>query len=437
MSLSHLLICFSQRIAREAVLSKKTYYYLHATHRLIIVTLLGFASGLPLALTGSALQGWYTKAGASLVTIGTLGLLGLPYVFKFLWAFFFDRFYPPVFGRRRGWILLMQLALTAAIFALTFCHPMLNPWLMWTIGLTVAFFSANQDITIDAYRTEILLPRERGLGVAFGVTGYRIAMVVSGGLAFIMADHIGWVHTFRWMGGIMVICTIITVFAPEPRREKAPPHSLIATFVESFMDFLRRDSAIAILVMIVLYKLGDAFAGSLTTTFLLRGIGFSQTDVGAITKVVGLIASLSGVFLGGILMTRISLYRALMSFGILQGVSNLVLMWLALVGKNYTVMSLAIFIENFCGGLGTTALIVLFMSLCNIRYTASQFALLTALSAVGRVFVGPIAGVMVEHIGWVDFYLWTAILSLPGLCLLWWLRHRLELGSKSVGGASV
>ena len=406
------------------------YLQLFTNRRVTAVLLLGFASGLPLALTGSTLQAWFTVSGVDIVTIGFLGLVGQPYVYKFLWAPLMDRFVPPLMGRRRGWILVTQLALLLTILLMSGQNPAQEPLLIGLIALTVAFLSASQDIAIDAYRADVLRPEERGLGAAMSVGGYRIAMLVSGGLALILADQIGWQETYLIMAGLMGVGMLATWIGPEPERPAAVPPSMVAAVVEPLREFLSRRGALALLLLIILYKLGDAFAGTLSTAFLIRGAGFSPTDVGAINKGVGLFATLFGVFAGGTLLIRLGLFRSLLLFGALQAVTNLAFMVLAAVGKSYPIMVSAIFLENLAGGMGTAAFVALLMALCDHRYTATQFALLSALAAVGRVFVGPAAGYLVEAVGWFQFFFWTFIAALPGLLLLLALREQLESSTR-------
>lgn len=395
--------------------------------RLFVLLLLGFSSGLPLSLTSSTLQGWFTVSGIDLITIGSLSLVGIPYLIKFLWAPLLDRYVPPLLGRRRGWMLITQIALLLSIASMAFFNPEDNPHLLFKLAFLVAIFSASQDIAFDAYRTDVLLPKERGIGAAFSVTGYRIAMLVSGGLAFILADFWGWKLTYLVMAGLMAVGILSSYFGPEPSRQAAPPRTLVAAIILPFVALRRRQNIYYLLLLIVLYKLGDAFVGTLTTTFLLRGLDFSLTEVGTITKVLGISATLVGVFIGGFFLERIGLFRALFLFGICQSLSNLLFFWLAIVGKQYMIMALAIFIENLCAGMGTAAFVALLMSLCDVRYTAAQFALLSALASVGRIVVGPLAGLMVLRIGWVNFFLWTFIVSLPCLVLLIFLREQISL----------
>ena len=396
------------------------------SRRVAVVFLLGFASGLPLALTGGTLQAWMAVSGVDIATIGIFTLVGIPYTWKFLWSPFLDRYVPPFLGRRRGWIVVMQLSLMILITAMGSLDPLLSPWALAGLALIAAFASSSQDIAIDAYRTELLHPTERGLGAAASVLGYRLAMVVSGALALILADTIGWDTVYYLMAGLMGVIVLATLWAPEPEVSAAAPRTMTEAVVEPFKEFFSRKEAWLILLLIVLYKLGDAFAGSLTTTFLIRGVNFSPAEVGAFNKGMGLIATLVGVTIGGGLMIRLGLYSSLMLFGIAQAFSNLSFMWLANVGKDYWVMATAVGLENLTGGMGTAAFVALLMSLCNPRFTASQYALLSALAAVGRVYVGPMAGSMVEEIGWESFFGFTFIVALPCLFLLWGMRNIIE-----------
>ncbi len=386
--------------------------------RLIAVTLLGFASGLPLSLSGSTLQAWFTDSGVDIVTIGFLSLVGQPYVYKFLWSPLLDRFSLPFADRRRGWIIISQCFLILILFSMAFQSPALAPVALGVLAMMLAFASATQDISIDAYRADLLKPRERGLGAALSVGGYRIAMLVSGGLALLMADYWGWKLTFIIMAMLIAISLISTILSPSIDLNVKTPVTLKEAVIEPFKEFINRPNALMILIFIVIYKMGDAFAGTLTTAFLLRGIEFTLTDVGVVTKSVGFAATLSGIFLGGLLLMKIGLYRSLLWFGILQAVTNLGFFLMSLMAKSHLLMAMVIALENLAGGMGTAAFVALLMGLCNHRFTATQFALFSALSAIGRVYVGPIAGLWVEQYGWSVFFAGTVAVALPGLFLL-------------------
>jgi MFS transporter, PAT family, beta-lactamase induction signal transducer AmpG len=400
--------------------------------RIWTVFFLGFSSGLPLALTAGTLQAWLTIDHISTVAIGAFGLVGLPYVYKFIWSPLMDRYIPPFLGRRRGWMLIAQLALVFSIAAMALIQPEIHPLVMFTLALLTAFCSASQDIALDAYRTDLLLPEERGLGAAMNVSGYRIAMLVSGALALVMATYIGWKNTYLIISMLMVVGILATWFGPEIGKVTDIPVSLRDAIVEPFREFMSRKSAVLILLFIILYKLGDAFTLSLSSTFLLRGLHFSLIDVATVNKFGALLATIVGAILGGLLMVRLKLFKSLLLFGVFQAISILTYMWLAIVGKSYALMVVAIVLENLCGGMGTAAFVALLMALCDSRYTATQFALLSALAAIGRVFVGPIAGMMVEHFGWAELYWWSFVFAIPGLVLLVCLQKRVNLDELGV-----
>jgi len=396
-----------------------------ANRRVVAVFFLGFASGLPLALAGGTLQAWMAVEGVDLKTIGFFSLVGLPYALKFFWAPLLDRYALPFLGRRRGWILGTQLALMILIVMLGFTSPKDTPWLVALFALLLTFTSASQDIVFDAYRTDVLREKERGLGAAVSVTGYRIAMLASGALALILAGPLGWRLTYLLMAALMLIGTMATIFGPEPEETVRPPQSLKEAISGPLTEFFGRPAAWAFLALIILYKIGDAFAGSLTTAFLIRGPGFSIGEVGAINKGLGLMATIIGALYGGVMMARLGLYRSLMIFGILQAISNLSFMVLAYAGKVYSIMVAAVAFENLAGGMGTAAFVAFLMALCDHRYTATQFALLSALASLGRIFVGPPSGYLSHEVGWVVFFFVTFLAALPGLALLYKMRRNI------------
>ncbi|WP_298050308.1 muropeptide transporter [uncultured Paenalcaligenes sp.] len=392
--------------------------------RVLSLLVLGFASGLPLALTSGTLQAWATVAGVSLTQIGFLTLVGSAYTLKFLWAPLIDRYAVPILGRRRGWIALSQLLLGLSIAAMGLFNPAHQLGLIALLAVFVAFMSATQDIAFDAYSTDVLRTNERAAGAAVKVLGYRLAMITSSGLALVIADKwLGWGGMYMVMGLIMALCAVATFLAPEPEFVVKPPRSLRSAVVEPLVEFFKRPEAITILLLIVLYKLGDAFAGALSTTFLIRGAGFEVAQVGMVNKIFGLAATIIGALLGGGLMARFGLYRSLMLFGLLQAVSNFGYWVLAVNEPHLVLMGTVVAIENLCGGMGTAAFVALLMALCNQQFSATQFALLSALSAVGRTYLaGPLTPPLVESLGWPSFFLVTVLLALPGIVLLWYKR---------------
>ncbi len=400
---------------------------------------LGFASGLPLALTSGTLQAWLTVAEVDIRTIGLFTLAGLPYTLKFLWAPLVDRFAPPWLGRRRGWIAVFQMALIGGIAVMAAGGPSETAdgaegqwawtglWLFGLSALCVAFLSASQDIAFDAYRSDLLKPQERGFGAAVSVTGYRLAMLVSGAGALIVAERIGWQETYLCLAGLMAVGIVTLVLSPDPTEAPPPPRDLRQAVWGPVREFFSAHPAGAgLLALIVLYKLGDAFAGALTTAFLIRGLGFTPTDVGIVNKGMGLAATIAGALFGGALMAKLGLFRSLLTFGLLQALSNFGFLALVWVGHHYPAMVAAVAVENLAGGMGTAAFVALLMSLCDPRYSATQFATLSALAAVGRVFVGPVSGLAVDAIGWGPFFALTVLVACPGLWLLWLMRASIE-----------
>jgi len=397
------------------------------SRRIFLLLLLGFASGLPLALTGATLQAWLAVEGIDIRTIGWFALVGQPYVYKFLWAPLMDRYRLPFLGRRRGWLALTQVLLLVSIGIMGGISPREAPLVLAALAVVVAFLSASQDIVFDAFRADSLRAEERGAGAAVSVLGYRIAMLVSGGLALILVDNwLTWEQTFFLMAALMLVGLAATWAAEEPATPPSAPRTLAEAIREPLGEYFARPAAIALLVLIILYKLGDAFAGTLTTAFLLRGAGFSLTEVGLVNKWLGVGATILGALAGGALMAKLRLYRSLLLFGVLQALTNLGFMLLAIAGKSYPLMITVIAAENLCGGMGTAAFVALLMAMCDRRFSATQYALLSALASLGRVYVGPAAGALAAQFGWTTFFFFTFVVALPGLVMLWWQRLRIE-----------
>jgi len=393
--------------------------------RILVMLPLGFASGLPLALTSGTLQAWLTVEGVDLKTIGIFTMVGLPYTLKFLWAPVMDRVIPPWLGRRRGWMVLTQLCVAIGLVLMAVTNPRIHAGWLAAYALLVAFLAASLDIVFDAYRTETLRPHERGLGAAVWVNGYRIALLASGAGALVLADYVGWKMTYLAMAAVMLVGLFIVLISPDPGFVAEAPKSMREAVGAPLAEFFGRPHALGFLAVIILYKLGDAFASTLQTAFLIGGLGFSTTDVGAV-KGLGVFATLLGAFFGGLLMTRSRLVRSLLLFGVLQAVSNLGFVVLALAGKSSSLLTAAVVIENVTGGMGTAAFVALVMSLCDPRYTATQFALLSSLEALGRVFAGRPSADVVTLVGWTQFFILTVVAALPGLWAVWRVRHVLE-----------
>ncbi|MDE2273289.1 MAG: MFS transporter, partial [Gammaproteobacteria bacterium] len=350
--------------------------------RVGITLVLGFSSGLPLALSGSTLQAWMATLHVNVETIGIFSLVGLPYSLKFLWAPFMDRYVPPFFGRRRGWILLAQLALAALLVAMAFTDPALHVWRMGILAFGLAFASASQDIVYNAYFTDILRPAERGLGAAVQAGGYRLAMIVAGAIVLILSDRIGWRDSYLLMALLMVLAIIPSILGPEAEHPATPPRTLAEAVVTPILEFVARRGMLWLLLLVVLYKFGNWFSGLLTNAFLIEGLHFTATDVGVVNKGFGLAATIVGVFLGGVLMTRLRLFRAMLYFGVLQVISIFAFLVLSLIGHSYAGLVAAVGVENLAWGMGTAAFIAYLMALCDHRYTAFQFALLSALDSI-------------------------------------------------------
>jgi MFS transporter, PAT family, beta-lactamase induction signal transducer AmpG len=425
------------------VKSKNSLLDIFASRKMAAILLLGFASGLPYALADDAFRAWMTKSGFDLKQIGWLSLVSLPYSLKFLWSPLIDRFRLPLLGRRRGWILVTQVALVGVIFLLaaqmatmvgmnaTAKASALNT--VAIVAVFMAFLSATQDIAVDAYRTDVLKPLEVGAGASVLVLGYRIALLLTGWLAFNLADKVGWASVYGMMGlflGVGVLGTFIGP-NPPPENEMEPP-TLLDAVVQPFMEFFRRlgwQKAVLALVFIILFRLGDAMVAKMAIPFLgAKGLGFSDGDIGNIRQGMGLIATIVGTLSGGAALSKLGINRSLWIFGALQAVSNLGYWILASVGKDYTTLVLAINVENFCSGLGTAGFVGFLMSLCNPKFSATQFALLSSLMAVGRdVIAGPSAGEFAQRlvfganaglVGWGNFFLLTLVAALPGILLL-------------------
>jgi len=399
-------------------------FKIYFSKKMLLMLVLGFASGMPLALTSSTLSAWLVTEGVDIKTIGIFSLVGLPYAFKFLWSPLLDRYVPPFLGRRRGWMLITQLALIAIIATMGFFNPSSQPLLVALWAVALAFFSASQDIVLDAYRTEYLAPEERGAGAGIWIMGYRLAILVSGALALILSDHISWRSVYVIMGLVMTVGCAATFLCPDPakgrpRREAVtPPKNLHEAVVYPFVEFFRRPGAWEILLFVILYKIGDVAAAQMTTPYILQHIGFSRTELGTIFKGFGMAATILGGIVGGALMTRWDLRRSLLVFGILQGVSTISFVLLEFTGRQLWALSVVIGVENICGGMGTAAYMALLMGLCNTRFTATQYALLSSLMAVSRYITGAPTGYLVVAAGWVWFFIICTALAIPGLLLL-------------------
>jgi len=390
--------------------------------RMLVALLMGFSSGLPLLLTGSVLQAWLKDGGVDLARIGLFALIGLPYTLKFLWAPLFDRF-TPVLGRRRGWLVLTQLVLAGALLLLSTARPAVDHlWLVMLAGLLVTFFSASQDIVIDAYRRESLGEAELGLGSAMYVNGYRLGMLLAGGGGLILADWLSFETMYRIMALCMIACVAVTLFAPEPPLPEGRPRSLREAVVLPFQDYFSRQGAWLILGFILLYKLGDTMASAMTTPFYLD-LGYTKTEIGTVVKLFGFWATIAGGTLGGLWILRAGTHRALWLFGFGQMISTLGFVVLAWYPLSVTALATVVAVENLTAGMGTAAFVGFMAALTDRRFTATQYALLSSLMGVPRVLLAAPTGWMAQMMGWPLFFLLCALIAIPGLLLLRWVTR--------------
>lgn len=402
------------------------------SRRLAIILALGFASGLPLALTGALLTAVLTDAAIDVRTIGKLASVGLPYTLKFLWAPLLDRYQLPFLGRRRGWLLVFQLLLAAAIVALGACDPRADLDRLVALALVVATLSASHDIVIDAYNAELLAPDERAAGSSAYVMGYRIAMLLTGTVALGLGDVLRWDVIYAGLGGVMAVCTLATLLAEEPPPPARTPTTLAAAFTRPLAELFTRGgslragvrSALALLAFIALYKFGDALAGTMTSTFYKRELGFAWSEIAGLSKVLGFAGTLLGATAAGALVPWLGVRRALVTFGLAQAVTNLLFALLAVQGKSFPLLGLALFVDSTANALGTGAFVAYLMSQTQRSFAASQYALFTGLSSVGSRVFGWLAGPLIVSLGYAGFFAVTAALALPGLVLVLALPRR-------------
>jgi MFS transporter, PAT family, beta-lactamase induction signal transducer AmpG len=412
--------------------------------RVAAMLFLGFSSGLPLALTGATLQVWMKDAGVSLSAIGLYSLVGIPYVLKFLWAPLVDAVSIPYLtarlGRRRGWMAASQLGLMIAVTAMGQADPLRAPLVLAGLALLVAFLSATQDIVIDAFRVESLSAEDQAAGMANFVAAYRVALLVSTAGAIEMYALLGgvglhgaagWAVNYTLLAMLLLIGVVTVLLCREPDAPSLPESAgsrLWQSVIRPFTDFSARQGWVGVLVFVLLFKLGDAAAGVMTAPFVLD-LGFEMTTYGRVVKGIGLIAVLAGGFVGGMAARGFGLTAALWAGGVAQMASNLMFVWLALAGADLNLLIACIGVENFTGGFGTVAFVAYLGALCRDRaYTATQFALLTSLAAVGRTVLSSVTGYVVMETGWAGFFLISTLAAFPGLVMLWWMnRPRMEM----------
>jgi len=405
--------------------------------RMMAILLLGASSGLPFNLTLSTLQAWLADAGVDIKTIGIFALVGLPYSFKFLWAPLLDRYLPPFLGRRRGWIVIFQAALALAIGVMSFSQPAKFPATLGAIALVVVFLSASQDIVIDAYRVDILPPQQRALASAVTSFGFRGAAMFASSVVVILAAFVGWHLAYGLAAAVMALMIFATLWSPEPPMAANAPHTLKDAVVEPVLDLLQHPGAWGLLLLVPIYKVGDAFALSLYSAFMLKGVGFSLVELGTAGKPMMTISTLVGVSLGGAAYLRWGLYRCLMVFGIAQALTLLLFMALFYAGRKVWLLAAVTCIDTLAGGMGQAVFVALLMCLCTTAYSATQYAALSAMASWARVLMSSQAGKVVDAVGWPHFFLITFLTCLPGLILLFMLRDRVrELDAREKASAA-
>ena len=391
---------------------------------MLAVLLLGFSSGFPIAFVAGTLQAWLKTHGLNIRLIGMATLLQLPYLLKFLWAPFLDRYALPFLGRRRGWILLAQLFATTLLAIMSTLDPSQSATTVALVALTLAFVGASQDIVIDAYRADIVTAPERGIAASATQTGYRLALLISGAVTFVLADHIGWPATYRFMACVMFTCVLFTFISPEPEGGRRPI-SLLQAVIEPLKEILARWPLLPLLAVLLLYKLGEALTLSLSTPYL-QDLGFTLSEIGFANKFLGLIATILGVIAGGVCVAKWGLYRSLVVLAVGQVITAFPYLLLSLLNKTLPAMYLTVIVQNLGDGMGTAAFTALLMAMCNIRFSAFQYALLSSIASIPRVFLGPVAGYIVDQQGgWISLYATCAIVAIPGLASLPLLRDRI------------
>ncbi len=414
-------------------------FAVYADRRVLLILPLGIASGLPLLLTFSTLSAWLATAGISRSAIGAFALVGTPYAFKFLWSPLIDRLPPPIpLGRRRGWGITIQLGLIGAILAIGSCDPKHDLRLIGELAVLVAFLSASQDIVIDAYRVELLREEQQGPGAGMIQTGYRIGMLIAGAGALMIAARASWFAAYATMASLIGLGMLVLLFAPEPAQRleglvtdhgigRGGLRAWLATAVTGpFADFMRRPLWVVILIFILGYKLGEAMAGVMAMP-LYVSLDFSLEEIAAISKLVGFFATVIGALVGGLITAKLGVLRALVICGVLQSLGNLFYVLQAIGGHRLDYLALCVAAENLTGAMAGAALVAYLSDLCSPEFTATQYALLSSLAAVGRTMVASSGGVLADHLGWVRFFLVTTVVTIPALLLLGWISKRSPL----------
>lgn len=393
--------------------------------RLLIIVSLGFSSGVPFALTSSTLQAWFADTGHSVMATGMLSLIGLPYIIRFVWAPWLDRY--PLFslGKRRSWILSMQLIICLLLNLMAWISPEVSATSLIILSLLLAFCSSTQDTAIDAHRIEYLIPSEQGLGASLAVFGYRMALFITGGLVLIIAQQIGWAFAYRAMSLLMLIGIIAILQSPEPSTPIKISVNRHDYFLAPIKELIHRPNILALAGFVLFYKLGEAFTctnSGIIMPFLIQGLHISLANIAFVNKIMGIISIVAGGLVSGVLLLRWSLRRALLVFGLLQSFTNLLFIVLAMLGNHYYLFATAVICDNFAAGLGSTALIAFLMQCVDSRFTATQFSILVALSTLPRIASGPLGAFIQMHLGWIGLFQLAFFLSLLFIPFLFRLR---------------
>lgn len=404
--------------------------------RLLVVFILGFSSGLPLALISSTLQAWFADSGMSILATSSLSLLGLPYVYRIVWGPLLDRYSLLPLGKRRSWMLVMQALLLIGFNVMAWLSPLTSPQLMVALAFALSCFSATQDVAIDAHRTEYLPLKEHAIGASLAVFGYRLALLVAGGLALIIAEHMGWAIAYRVMGFLMVIGMVATLCSSEPSLQTSNKSTIKESFVAPVKELFSRPGVVGLLCFIFFYKLGEAFTtttSGIVMPFLIQGLGFSLDAIAYVNKMLGIASILLGGLTAGLLLMRWPLYRALLVFGLLQAVTNVFFILLAVIGKNFPIFAVAVVCDNFAAGMGSTALVALFMRLVDRQFTATQFSIFVGLSTLPRILSGPVAAMLQSWFGWIGLYQLSFVLALGFVPFLIMIRGQITSDSNQMG----
>ena len=413
---------------------KKSPWIIYFRPKFLTIMALGFSGGIPLALTASTLFVWMREAGVDLTTIGIFAAAGTPYALKFLWAPLVDHIPLPILkrllGRRRSWLIFSQALLIMAIIGLGFMHPSIDPWKTALLAFLVAFFSATQDIIIDAFRIEKLEPDEQAAGAATYVWGYRIGMLVSGFVPLYMANYYSWSLAYTSMSVLILVGTVATLLSKEPEgsvevekngKRRSFDDWIEKAVIEPFGDFMKRKGWLVILLFITLFKFGDALVGTMTNPFLID-LGFSKIEIANVAKLFGFWATMIGLGLGGVLLAKVSLFRALLISFFVQVVSTTMFVIQAYVGYSIELLPVTIAAENLASGMGTAVFVAYLSILCNVRYTATQYALFSSLFAISRTWLSTGSGALADEFGWAFFFIITMVAAVPGIILLFLIR---------------